>query len=368
MHRPNARGSTAITGIEVSAYEIPTDAPESDGTLAWDSTTMVVVRLSAGAERGIGYSYAHQAAAVLIRDKLAEVVTGADAMDVPRAWRRMQDVVRNLGRPGVASHAIAAVDVALWDLKAKLLGLPLADLLGRIHQGVAVYGSGGFTSYSLDTLCRQLSGWVEQGISQVKMKVGRQPDEDLARVRAARKAIGDSPALFVDANGAYDRKQALDKAADFAGEGVCWFEEPVSSDDLKGLRLMRDRVPPGMEIAAGEYGYDSFYFRRMIEAGGVDVLQADATRCLGISGIMRAGSLCEAFSVPLSAHTAPSIHLHPMCALPAARNIEYFHDHVRIEQMLFEGATNPQGGHLYPSDRSGLGLELKEKEAERYAI
>lgn len=368
MKRPCDRPSNAISGVSVSAYTIPTDAPESDGTITWDSMTLVLARISAGGEQGIGYSYADAAAARVISDTLADAITGLDAFDIPRAWRTMQVKVRNLGRPGVASHAIAAVDVALWDLKAKLLGVSVADLLGRIHDTVAVYGSGGFTSYDVETLCDQLSGWVDQGIEQVKMKVGREPEQDLGRVRAARRAIGEEAGLFVDANGAHDRKQALDKAFAFAEWGVQWFEEPVSSDDLEGLRLMRDRSPPAMEIAAGEYGYDAVYFRRMVEAGAVDVLQADATRCLGISGILRAGALCEAFSVPLSAHTAPSLHLHALCALPAARNIEYFHDHVRIEHMLFDGAATAENGHVCPNDRPGLGLELKEKDAERYAL
>jgi L-alanine-DL-glutamate epimerase-like enolase superfamily enzyme len=357
-----------VSSVQVSAYTIPTDFPESDGTMAWNETTIVVVRLAAGGSEGLGYSYADAAAGQLIRGKLGELVVGMDPMNIPGAWRRMQEAVRNLGRPGIAAHAIAAVDVALWDLKARLLGLPLADLFGRVHPGVAVYGSGGFTSYPEARLCDQLAGWVEAGIGAVKMKVGREPESDGGRVAAARRAIGDAAELFVDANGAYARKQALDKAAAFAGHGVSWFEEPVSSDDLEGLRLIRDRAPPGMAITAGEYGYDPIYFRRMLEAGAVDILQADATRCLGISGVLRAGALCEAFSIPLSAHTAPSLHLHPFCALPRAHTLEFFHDHVRIEQMLFDGAPIPREGILYPGDRPGLGLELKESDGEPYAV
>jgi len=164
------------------------------------------------------------------------------------------------------------------DLKARLLDLPLITLLGAVRANVPVYGSGGFTSYSMAQLQEQLGGWVADGISRVKMKIGRQPASDLDRVRAAREAIGPGAELFVDANGAYTRKQALATACAFTEFDVSWFEEPVSSDDLDGLRLLRDRAPAGMEIAAGEYGYDLFYFRRMLEAGAVDVLQADATR------------------------------------------------------------------------------------------
>ena len=263
--------------------------------------------------------------------------------------------------------AISAVDVALWDLKARLLDVPLVSLLGAARESVPIYGSGGFTSYDDRQLRRQLGGWVEQGIPRVKMKIGRDPAADIGRVRSARDAIGRDAELFVDANGAYIAKQALAQAERFAEFGVAWFEEPVSSDDLAGLRLMRDRGPAGMDIAAGEYGYDPFYFRRMLEAEAVDVLQADATRCGGITGFLHAGSLCAAWPIPLSAHTAPSIHAHVCCSLPQVCHLEYFHDHVRIERMLFDGVLEPVGGELR-TDRSrpGLGLELKTTDAEQW--
>ncbi|HJU27571.1 MAG TPA: enolase C-terminal domain-like protein, partial [Candidatus Binataceae bacterium] len=314
-----------------------------------------------------GYTYADVAAGHFILEVLAETIEGRDAMDVPGCWAAMAAAIRNHGRPGVASMAMAAVDAALWDLKARLLELPLASLFGRARDGVPIYGSGGFTSYTDSQLANQLEGWVSRGITQVKMKVGREPERDPHRVKIARNAIGPTPKLYVDANGAYSRKQALALARVFEEYGVSWFEEPVSSDDLEGLRLIRDRGPAGMDIAAGEYGYRLTYFRRMLEAQSVDVLQADATRC-GLSGFIGAAALCEARSLPLSAHCAPSLHAHAGCALAPMRNIEYFHDHVRIERMLFDGVVEPKRGVLRPDlSRPGLGLELKRADAERYA-
>lgn len=357
-----------IERLEVAAYTIPTDRPESDGTLAWSKTTLVVVHASAGGARGLGYTYADVATARLVDDKLVEVVRGRDAMDVPGAWAAMVRSIRNLGRPGIAQMAIAAVDGALWDLKARLLGLPLATLLGRARDRVPIYGSGGFTSYTEAELAEQLGGWVAAGIPRVKMKVGRDPAADPARVRAARRAIGPNPQLFVDANGAYSRKQALAFAERYAGEGVAWFEEPVTSDDLPGLRLLRDRAPAGMDIAAGEYGYDPVYFLRMLEAGAVDVLQADASRA-GITGFLTAAALCEARSLDISGHCAPSLHLHPACAVQRLAHLEYFHDHVRIERMLFDGVVTPAGGALVPDlGRPGMGIELRRADAERFAV
>jgi L-alanine-DL-glutamate epimerase-like enolase superfamily enzyme len=361
--------AVAVEEVEVSAFTVPTDFPESDGTLEWKKTTIVVATATASGVAGLGYTYADRATAVLIKDLLAEVVKGQDVMDLPGCWISMVRAIRNLGRPGICSMAISAVDFALWDLKARLLGLPLVTLLGEVRPQIPIYGSGGFTSYSLKQLCDQLGGWVADGIGMVKMKVGREPERDPERVRAAREAIGSATQLFVDANGAYTRKQALTMSEDFADFGVRWFEEPVTSDDLEGLRMMRDRAPAIMSIAAGEYGYDLPYFRRMLDAQAVDVLQADASRCAGLSGFLQVASLCAARSIPLSGHTAPSLHCHPGCASGPMVHIEYFHDHARIEQMLFDGAIKPVSGALHPDrSRPGLGLELKRKDAERFAI
>jgi L-alanine-DL-glutamate epimerase-like enolase superfamily enzyme len=364
-----APAAAPVQELEVAAYTIPTDAPEADGTLSWDSTTIVVVHAHAAGEWGLGYTYADVSTAKLIESKLAGVARGTDAMAPEAAWKAMVGAIRNLGRPGIASMAIAAVDVALWDLKARILGLPLCRLLGSVRDEVPIYGSGGFTAYPLSRLSEQLAGWVERGIPRVKMKVGSSPAEDPDRVKAAREAIGSGARLFVDANGAYTRKQALELAERFRADAdVSWFEEPVSSDDLEGLRLLRDRGPAGMPIAAGEYGYDLPYFERMLEAGAVDVLQADVTRCAGITELRRVDALCHARGMPLSLHCGPSIHLHPALSLLRFEHLEYFHDHTRIEGLLFDGVVAPQDGALRPDlARPGMGLELKRADAERYA-
>lgn len=368
--RRSGNNSVPIERLKVSTYTVPTDFPESDGTYSWDKTTMVLVETSAGRKQGIGYTYADTATARLIHDLLREVVVGQDVMAVPGIWQSMVHAIRNLGRPGICSMAIAAVDTSLWDLKARLLDLPLVTLLGQVRERAPIYGSGGFTSYSREQLQKQLGGWVAEGIPRVKMKIGRQPENDPRRVTEARQAIGPAAELFVDANGAYSRKEALALARIFADDsGVTWFEEPVSSDDLEGLNFIRSHAPVGMDIAAGEYGYDLPYFQRMLAAGAVDVLQADATRCAGITGFLRAATLCEAYELPLSSHCGPALHVHACCAVPRFRHMEYFHDHVRIEHMFFDGVLKPIQGALYPDlSRPGMGLEFKRSEAVRYAV
>jgi len=357
-----------ISDVQVSTYTIPTDFPESDGTLKWDHTTIVVVTVHAGKEQGLGYTYADEATAALIHGLLASVVKGMDALSPNAAYMEMWTRIRNLGRPGICSMAISAVDCAIWDLKARLLGVALVKLLGQARQGATIYGSGGFTSYSDRQLADQLSGWVKQGIGAVKMKIGRDVRQDRERVRVAREAIGEGPGLYVDANGAYSTKQALQQAEIFSEFKVSWFEEPVSSDNPEGLHLLRERVPAGMDIAAGEYGYDIFYFQRMLQAGAVDVQQADITRCGGVTGILQVAALCQAHNVPFSGHTAPALHTHVACVVEPFKNLEYFHDHVRIEQMLFDGLPQLVNGELRPDlSRPGNGLELKTSDATKFA-
>lgn len=356
-----------IDEMHVTTCTIPTDAPESDGTLAWDATTVVLVEIAAGDQWGIGYTYGSRACATLIEDKLRDVVVGRRLLDVRAAWLAMEQAIRNEGRAGIAAMAISAVDIALWDLAARTLELPLCTLLGAMHEEVAVYGSGGFCSYSDAQLAEQLGGWATAGIPRVKMKVGRDPQADRRRLAVAREAIGPDVELFVDANGAFDRSAALGWAQTYAEYDVRYFEEPVSSDDLAGLALLRDRAPAGMAIAAGEYGYHLPYFRDMITAVGVQ--QADVTRCGGITELLRVGALCQAHQVPFSAHCAPAVSVHACAAIQPLAHLEYFHDHVRVESLLLDGTLSPEAGALRPDrSRPGLGLELRRSEVERYRL
>src|SRR5688572_21687319 len=357
-----------IERLEISIYRIPTDRPEADGTFHWDSTTLVLVETIADSGlRGLGFSYTAAAAGELIQDRLVEAVIGRPVEHIGAAWEAMVRAVRNVGLPGVAATAISAVDVSLWDLRARAAGLPLFQLLGVYRESVPVYGSGGFTSYSESELVEQLTGWVGQGISRVKMKVGKdlgaKQEEDLARVGAVHRAIGPDVELFVDANGAYTPRQAIEIASRFNELGVTYFEEPVPFDHVDQLAFIRQQSP--IAIASGEYGYNADDFRDVLEARAVDILQADATRCLGITGCLQAAALAYSYGVPFSTHTAHSVHAHIGCAVPQISHLEYFHDHVRIENMLFEGVLQPEEGHLRPDpSRPGLGLELKASDAQ----
>ena len=356
-----------ISEMQVSAYTIPTDRPESDGTLEWQETTIIVVKVRSSDREGLGYTYGHVAIVDVIQSLLMPAIMDRTVMDVMAIQTAMIRQIRNNGQAGLAMMAVSAVDMALWDLKARLLGLPLCRLLGQEHESMLIYGSGGFTSYTDNELRQQLQGWAEQGIGSVKIKVGRDMEADRTRVGVARDAIGEKTALFVDANGAYTVSEALDQAQLFSRYGVDWLEEPVPAQFREQLHLIRQRLGGGMRIVAGEYGYTLTDFRDLLEARAVDVLQADATRCGGITGFLKAGHLCEAWHVPLSSHCAPSAHLHAALALSFFSIGEYFYDHVRIERLLFDGAAVPRDGVIYPDlSRPGLGLTFRDSEAEVY--
>ncbi|MBW1599766.1 enolase C-terminal domain-like protein [Streptomyces sp. JJ38] len=359
-----------VEQVRTYAWTIPTTRPESDATLSWDATTVVVVEVKALGAIGTGWTYGHEAVATLVDDVLAGIVRRSDALSPGRTWTAMLHACRNIGVPGVAAMAASAVDTALWDLKARLLGVPLVTALDAVHEVVPVYGSGGFTSWSDAENAAQLTEWLRQGIPRVKIKVGRDPAADPARLRSARSVVGPETELYVDAGGGYSRKDALSWAGYFADQGVRWLQEPVSSDDLEGLRLLRDRAPGGLEIAAGEYGFGLPHFRRMLEAGAVDCLVADVTRCGGFTGFRRVAALCDARGVSLSAHGAPQLSAHACAAVWHLRHLEYFHDHVRIEELLFDGVLRPESGGVLRPDRArrGHGLTLVPGRVARYRV
>jgi L-alanine-DL-glutamate epimerase-like enolase superfamily enzyme len=356
--------------LNARAYRIPTDLPGGDGTLAWSSSTLVLVRASDNGSVGIGWTYGPAATAAVVREVLAPPVADLDPDDTPAAWLAMQRQLRNAGRPGIGGLALSAADCAIWDLKARRLDVPLARLLGTARRQVPVYGSGGLTTYDSETQHRQLMGWTqEQGISQVKIKIGEGwgADEarDLARMAAARRSIGPGVELFVDANGGYRRKQAIRVMRAAHDLDVRWFEEPVSSDDLDGLGIVRDQV--SADVAAGEYGYDLAYFQRMVPY--VDCQQIDVTRCGGITEFLRAAAVAAAAGLDVSAHCVPHQHLAVAAAVPNLRHLEWFHDHVRIETMLFEGAVVATGGNAPVNlTEPGNGLVFREADAEGFRV
>jgi L-alanine-DL-glutamate epimerase-like enolase superfamily enzyme len=357
----------AVTDVRVAVYRFPTPETEGDGTLTWDATTAVTVEVDAGGCTGLGWTYSAPAAARVVEDLLAGILHGRNALDVPGAWSVMQRAGRNLGTRGLFGQALSAVDVALWDLKARLLGVPLADLFGRLRDRVPVYGSGGFTTLSDEQLADQVAGWQAAGCTAMKIKIGEswgtELTRDLARVRELRALAGDDVDLMVDANGGYPVGQARRGGAALDELGVVWFEEPVSSDHLEHLDLLRSCLE--CDVAAGEYVADVIEARRM--APVVDCLQLDVTRCGGYTGWLRCAALADAAGLQVSAHCAPSLHAPVAASVPWLRHVEWFVDHARLEPELVSGAPEVSGGALQLGDRPGHGMTLRP-DAARWQV
>ena len=350
--------TTAISAVRTSVFRFPTPTPEADGTFAWDATTAVTVEVDAGEWTGLGWTYSSPAAAAVIADELAPVLTGGDAVDVPGAWQAMHRAGRNLGTRGLFAQALSAVDIALWDLKARLLDAPLADLFGRVRDRVPVYGSGGFTTFDDTQLAEQVAGWQVAGCTAMKIKIGEswgsRTERDLERVSRLRELAGDDAELMVDANGGYSPGQARRVGRILDELGVVWFEEPVSSDDVPTLALLRGVLR--CDVAAGEYVADVRDAARLIPS--VDCLQLDVTRCGGYTGWLRCAALAAAAGLEVSGHCAPALHAPVAAAVPRLRHVEWFADHARLEPLLADGVPRVVDGAMVPGDAMGHGMTL----------
>ena len=336
-----------ITTLTTTVYRFPTPEPEADGTLTWDATTAVTVSLEAGGHVGLGWTYSSPAAAAVIEQHLAEIVVGRNAFDLEAGWSAMHRACRNLGTRGLVMQAISAVDIAWWDLKARLLDAPLVSLLGRCRDDVPIYGSGGFTTLTDAQLADQVNWWKSVGCAAMKIKIGEswgtEVPRDLARVQQLRDLAGPSAELMVDANGGYTGAQARRAGAALDELGVAWFEEPVSSDDTEGLANLRTTLR--CDIAAGEYAADLYEVQALLPV--VDCLQLDATRCGGYTGWLRGAALAAAHNLQVSAHCAPSLHAFVAAAIPNLRHVEWFADHARLEPLLVDGVPVARGGGLH---------------------
>ncbi len=357
--------STAINDLDVTTYTVPTPGPESDGTLTWDATSAIVVQVGAAGTTGTGWTYSSPAAAAVISHHIRDVVIGRHPDDIAGVWSAMQRACRNFGGRGLVMQALSAVDIALWDLKARLYDRSLADLFGRVNTAVPVYGSGGFTNLDHDSLREQIDQWQAAGCTAMKIKIGQDwgsdTDRDLARIDDLRRLAGDEVDLMVDANGAYTPAQARRMGCHLDALGVTWFEEPVSSDDIDSLNLLRHILR--CDVAAGEYIADSYDARRL--APVVDCLQLDVTRCGGYTGWLAAAAIAAGHNLQVSAHCAPALHLPVAAAIAHLRHIEYFIDHTRVDAQLFDGVPTAVDGRLRADDSaSGHGMTVAARASD----
>jgi L-alanine-DL-glutamate epimerase-like enolase superfamily enzyme len=348
-----------IEHVAVDCFRFPTPAPESDGTLTWDATTAVTVELAADGVAGLGWTYSSPAAVAVVETHLRPLLMGHRCADIAALWASMRAECRNIGTKGLVMQAISAVDIALWDLEARMLGTSLAGLFGRVRDRVPVYGSGGFTSADDQELSDDIAHWRAAGCESMKIKIGRDNGGsiqwDLNRIALFHELAGGGVQLMVDANGAYTVGQAMRVGAELDRHGVCWFEEPVTSDDEAGLATVRSDLR--CDVTAGEYVSDIADATRLVRA--VDCLQLDVTRCGGYTGFLRSAAVARAHEVPVSAHCAPALHAPVAAAIPVLRHIEWFKDHECLEPLLVDGVPVVKDGTIdVPIDCEGHGMSL----------
>jgi L-alanine-DL-glutamate epimerase-like enolase superfamily enzyme len=307
----------------------------------------------------------------VIEGALKEALINEDPFDIEYLWNRMFWLVRGYGRKGIAFCAISAVDIALWDLKAKALNLPLYKLLGPYTDTVPIYGSGGWTNFSEKELIEEQLSYVERGIPRIKMKVGKDfgtaEEEDIRRLAAVRKAVGDEVEIYVDANNGYYAKQAIRMARRFEEYNVKWFEEPVLADDIEGLASISRSI--NIPVATGEHEYTKFGFTDLISRGGADIVQPDVGRVGGVTEWMKVAHIAHGFNLPVAPHAVQVVHLHLTCAIPNLKVVEYLGIVEQRDNFVYNDFPEPKNGMWSPyPDRPGLGLDLNQDVVKKYKI
>lgn len=367
-----------ITDVTTTLLRHPEGRPIQDATIyppppgtRGRSQLFIHVHTDAGLE-GLGLSIPGRAVQAVVEQNLKHLLVGRDPFNIEWLWERMFWEIRTYGRKGIAFCAISAVDMALWDLKAKALGLPLYRLLGPYHERVPIYGSGGWTDFDERELVAEQTDYINRlGVRAVKMKVakdfGKSEREDIVRLDAVRKAIGDDVELLVDANNGYYAKQAIRMARHFEERRVGWFEEPVLADDIDGLAAISRATT--IPIATGEHEYTKYGFKDLIARGGVDIVQPDVGRVGGVTEWMKVAHLAHAFNLPVAPHAFQLVHLHLAMCTPNLRLVEYLGVTEQGDQIWFTDFPQPKDGWWAPyPDRPGLGLELNPRVVEQYRV
>jgi L-alanine-DL-glutamate epimerase-like enolase superfamily enzyme len=361
-----------ITDVTTTTLVVPDLPGIKDSTIRTAGKGRGALFVHIKTDEGIeGFGVGIPESKATIEGPLKNVLVGQDPLCHEKLWEDMFWKVRGYGRKGIAFCAISSLDIALWDLKAKVFGVPLYRLLGPYTDTVPIYGSGGWTSFDEAELVREQTGYVERGIPRVKMKVaidfGKDEAQDIRRLAAVRKAVGDDVEIFVDANNGYYARQAIAMSKRFEQYDVRWFEEPVLADDIQGLATISRATT--IPVATGEHEYTKYGFKELITQGGADIVQPDVGRVGGVTEWMKVAHLAHAFNLPVAPHAVQLVHLHLACATPNLRVVEYLGVSEETDKIFFTEFPEPKNGMWSPyPDRPGLGLELDPKAVEKYRV
>jgi D-galactarolactone cycloisomerase len=331
----------------------------------------VVEVVGEGGAVGYGESYGTpEAVAAIVRETLAPRVRGRDVRDVELVWDDLRRAIGYHGPGGVMLEALSGLDIALWDLKGKDLGVPLSVLLGGHRPEVPVYAASVYLD-APEAMAAQAGVFAAQGFDALKIKIGLDPETDLAAAEAVRRAIGPGVRMMVDANGAYDRRTAIRVGRLLDRLDAAWLEEPVATEDYEGYARVAQALD--LPIAGGEGHYTRFGLRDLLVRGQVDIVQPDLTRCGGVGEARAAALMASAFGRRLSPHCWSSVFglaaaAHLAAAMPNAVSVEYDAHPNPLKDALVGGQLTARDGRLAVPDRPGLGLEVDLGALERATV
>lgn len=355
-----------IERVASAYYRLPLEAMGDAGHGAIDSEEIVTVRIAAGGLEGHGYAYTigrgGRALQALIEHDLAPLLLGRDATDIAALWELMWQRLLYVGRGGLAAFAIAALDIALWDLRGLRERKPLYALLGAQAREIPAYGSGVDLPKTLEQLLAQTEGFLARGLPGVKVKVGRrEAKEDEARVAAVRRLVGDRIDLMVDANMAWPAGEALERGRRLEPFGLYWFEEPTIPEDVAGhAQLARELKTP---IAIGESLHSPHEFQRYVEARAVGIVQVDPVTNGGITASLRALALADAAGLRTSSHYTDELSAHLLCA---SRQPVYLEKHAFALDAYLEAPQPVVNGRVRPTEAPGTGMRFNAAALERH--
>lgn len=350
-----------IERVTTSYYRVPIEPSGDAGHGLLDHEELILVEVFADGLVGEGYAYTigrgGRAIQALIEHDLAPLLVGQDAADVEGLWRRMWRGLLYVGRGGLLAFAVAALDIALWDLRGLREGRPLWQLAGGTSRSIPAYGSGVDLPKPLDGLLRQVEGFLARGFPGVKVKIGRpDPADDEARVAAVRRLIGDAVDLMIDANMAWSPDEALERGQRLAAYRPRWFEEPSPPELVEGHTRLARTLP--MPIAVGESLHSVEEFRRYVEAGAVGVVQIDPVTNGGITPALEVLRLADAAGLPTSSHYTDELSAHLLCA---SANPIYLEKHAFALDPYLERPQAVVGGAVRPTDDPGTGMRFDRR-------
>lgn len=309
---------------------------------------------------GIGPARSGALDKALIEELLKPYVVGEDPLNSERIWEKMYWASLQYGRRGAAISAISTIDIAIWDLKGKILNQPVHKLLGGHRDTVPSYGSGINLNYTREELVEEMTAYVESGFKMVKMKIGRRdPDDDLERVKLVREAIGPDVDLALDVNNGWSVKTAIRMAGKLEKYDIYWLEEPILADEIDNLSRLADET--SIPIAVGENHYTKWEFKELMERGAMEIVQADIGKCGGVTEFIKIAAMADAYGLPVCPHHTEYVDAPLVAAIPNGLFHEYIREWFGPMGQLFVDPIKPENGEISPSNKPGFGIELNEE-------